>query len=157
MILCTKWFGTWAAAILLLSATAPLAQQASKPIDPQRVCQAGSQAEINQCVSERYKKADARVNAVYRRVVQIMEKGVSDAQSDRDPDLVKYNQRAIEKLRMAERAWIRYRDLHCEADSQQYEGGAAVPMYWGLCMERTTADRVEELKRTYENEDQKLE
>ncbi len=145
-------------AIVLLIGTTLVAQQTQKLADPQRDCaEAKSQMGLNQCAGEQYHKADERLNAVYRKALDIMQKNLSSAQDHKDAHQIKYNQQAIAKLRAAERAWIQYRDLHCEAARHQYEGGSMSPMIWGFCMAQTTSDRIAELKSGYEDGDQKLE
>jgi len=113
--------------------------------------------ELTQCAGKQYHKADARLNAVYRRVLEFMEKDLLDAQTDKDLEQIKYNQDAIAKLKATEKAWIQYRDLHCDAARHQNEGGSMAPMVWAFCMEQTTTDRVEELKQAYETGDRKVE
>jgi uncharacterized protein YecT (DUF1311 family) len=158
MILSSKWCAKCVAAITLLATTGLLAQQTQKSNEPQRSCdEAKSQAELNQCAGEQYHKADARLNSVYRKALDTMQKDLSDAQDHKSPDLIKYNQQAIDKLKAAERAWILYRDLHCEAARHQFEGGSMSPMVWGFCMAQTTLDRVDELKSAYQDGDRKLE
>jgi uncharacterized protein YecT (DUF1311 family) len=158
MILRSKWLMTWAAAILLLSPTVLAAQQSQKPNDPQHACDdANSQSKMNQCAGEQYQKADARLNSIYRKALETMQKDLSDAQDHKSPDLIKYSQLAIEKLKAAERAWIQYRDLHCDAAGQQYEGGSMRSMVVSDCLRQTTDHRVEEIKQAYEDGDRKLE
>jgi uncharacterized protein YecT (DUF1311 family) len=158
MILMAKGCKASTAAILLLTATTLLAQQTQKSNDPQRACdEAKSQAELNQCAGDQYHKADARLNSVYQRALDTMQKDLSDAEDHKNSDLVKYNQKAIDMLKAAERAWIQYRDLHCEAARHQFEGGSMGPMIWGFCMAQTTSDRTDELKSAYEEDDRKLE
>jgi uncharacterized protein YecT (DUF1311 family) len=144
--------------MILSLATTISGRQALKTSDPQRACDAAkSQTELKQCAGEQYHKADARLNAVYHKALEILQKDLADAQQHPDPNQVEYSQQAIEKLRAAERAWLQYRNLHCEAARHQYEGGSMSPMIWGDCMAETTLDRVKELKSAYENGDRKLE
>ena len=158
MIVPANKFFLTAAAIVLVTVTTLTAQKAQKPADLKRPCnEAKTQMELNQCAGEQYRKADARLNAVYRKVLEFMQKDLSDAQNEKDADQIKYNQEAITKLRAAEKAWIAYRDLHCDAARHQNEGGSMSPMIWAFCMEQTTSDRVEELKQAYETGDRKLE
>jgi uncharacterized protein YecT (DUF1311 family) len=158
MILCAKRFATCAAAIVLLSAPTLLGRQTQKSNYPDHACDdAKSQSELTQCAGEQYHKADARLNSIYRKALETMLKDLSDAQDHKDPDLINYSQQAIEKLKAAERAWIQYRDLHCEAARHQFEGGSMSPMIWGFCMAQTTLDRIDELKSAYEDGDRKLE
>ena len=158
MVFHARWRTFIAVAIIYPLIATLSAQQVSKLPDVQRACdEAKSQMELNQCAGKQYHKADARLNAVYRKVLEFMEKDLSDAQNGKDPEQIKYNQDAIAKLRATEKAWIQYRDLHCDAARHQNEGGSMAPMVWAFCMEQTTTDRIEELKQAYETGDRKLE
>jgi len=146
-----------ATSVVFLTTTL-MAQQTRKPDDPEHPCvNAMTQMELNQCAGEQYHKADARLNTIYRRLLETMQKDLADARDRKDSDLIKYSEQGIEKLRAAENAWIQYRDLHCEAARHQYEGGSMSPMIWGFCMAETTLDRIRELKSAYEEGDRKLE
>jgi len=138
-----------------------VAQQPANPAvaaSPERACdKAQSQIDLNQCSGEQYHLADDRLNAVYRKALDFLQKDVSDAQTRKDVEEEKYNQIAIEKLKKAERAWIQYRDLHCDAARHQVGAGSMAPMVWAFCMAGTTLHRIEELKDAYENPDRKLE
>jgi uncharacterized protein YecT (DUF1311 family) len=118
---------------------------------------AQSQMELNQCSGEQYHKADQRLNIVYNNALRLMQSDLSDAQQQGDADDVKFNRAAIEKLKAAEKAWIQYRDLHCDAARHEVGGGSMSPMIWGFCMAKTTGDRIEELKQAYETGNRKLE
>lgn len=118
--------------------------------------EAVSQFEMNECSAAQYKKADARLNRVYGKLVELMEKDLRDAQQQNHEDQQKYERTAIDKLKAAETAWIQYRDLHCDFAEQQYEGGSIRPLIWALCMKETTEHRIEELKHAY-GDDRKLE
>jgi uncharacterized protein YecT (DUF1311 family) len=142
----------------LLTITAASAQQTQKANDPEQACtDSMSQMELDQCAGQQYRKADARLNAIYHKAVDFMHADLADAQNEKDADQIKYVQQAIDKLKAAERAWIQYRDLHCEAARHQYEGGSMSPMIWGFCMAKTTLHRIDELKSAYEDGDRKLE
>jgi len=96
-------------------------------------CGAGaSQSDLNQCAGDEFQKADARLNRIYANLLKQM-KGP-----------------AVEKLKAAERVWIQYRDLHCEAARYEYEGGSMSPMVFAQCMATTTEHRIEGLKAAYD-------
>jgi uncharacterized protein YecT (DUF1311 family) len=118
---------------------------------------AQSQMELNQCSGEQYHKADQRLNVAYNSALRFMQKDLSDAQRQGYADEVQFSQTATEKLKAAEKVWIRYRDLHCDAARHEVGGGSMSPMIWGFCMAKTTEDRIEELKRAYETGNRKLE
>jgi len=146
------------ASIFLMAVSALPAHQNQKDNDLQQACNAArSQSQMNQCAGEQYHKADARLNAVYQKALEIMQRNLADAKAKKDAQLIKYDQDGIEKLKAAERAWIQYRNLHCDAAGQRYEGGSMRPMIWGQCMAETTLDRIKELRSAFEDGDLKLE
>jgi uncharacterized protein YecT (DUF1311 family) len=151
----------WIALVLLFVAAGSAQQPAESKaavLDKETPCnQSGNQAELNQCAAEQYHKADVRLNAVYRKVLESLQKDLTEAQRHHDADQAKWIQAAITKLKGAERAWTEYRNLHCDAARHQYEGGSMSIMVETFCMEKTTHDRIEELKQAYENGDRKLE
>ncbi len=109
------------------------------------------------CSGEQYRRADARLNAVYSKALELMQHNLSDAKAHNDVQQETYERTAIDKLKAAERAWIQYRNLHCDAAGQQYEGGSVRPMVFSDCMKQTTDHRIEEMKQAYEDGDRKLE
>jgi uncharacterized protein YecT (DUF1311 family) len=127
------------------------AGSASNPCD-----KANSQREMNQCSWDEYGKADAHLNAIYRKIMASLQKNLADAQKVNDAQQ-KSAEMEIENLKAAEKAWIGYRDLHCAAAKQLYDGGSIVPTVYANCMQLLTNHRIEELKATYETPDQKLE
>jgi len=126
--------------------------------DAERACDsAQAQAELNQCFGEQFKKADAHLNIVYRKILAFMQDNLSDAQRRAATDEMKNYEAAVDKLKAAEKAWIQYRDLHCDAARHEVWGGSMAPMVWAQYMEQVIQDRTEELKRAYGNGELKLE
>lgn len=83
----------------------------------------GTQAEMNRCADQQYRKQDQRLNAVYKKL-------------DKTPELVR-----------AQRAWIAFRDAECEWAVAEYEGGSIVPMAYSYCLAGMTEERVKTLER----------
>ena len=102
-----------------------------------------TQLDLNQCYGEQYRNADAHLNKIYGNLLKQL-------QSEKSAT-------AIQKLQAAEKVWIRYRDLHCEAARLEFEGGSMSPMVWAQCMDMTTNHRMEEIKAAYETGERKLE
>ena len=150
-------------AILLLLGYVGSAQQVAKPArlgaNQGYPCdKAETQAEMTACSGEQYRKADTRLNKVYAKVLSLLEHDLRDAGGGNDKQQETYERTAIDKLKTAEKAWIQYRDLHCDAAGQQYEGGSMRPMIVSDCLKQTTDHRIEEIKQAYEGEgDRKLE
>jgi uncharacterized protein YecT (DUF1311 family) len=117
---------------------------------------ASTQIEMNDCAAKEQGKADADLNAVYQKLEGLLERDLAAAQERNDEQQKVYVQSAQQKLAAAEKAWAEYRDLHCEAAGQQYEGGSIRPMVEANCRELVAKHRIEELKSAYETPDRTL-
>jgi len=114
-----------------------------------------SQADMNECYGKEYQKDDARLNRVYHKAMESLQHDLVQAGSDQAQK--QSAQTAVEDLKAAELAWIKYRDLQCEAASQQYQGGTMASMIHSMCMSMATEHRIDEIKQAHENGDGKLE
>jgi uncharacterized protein YecT (DUF1311 family) len=95
-------------------------------------CQsAGSGADTTRCFFDAYKKADEDLNRVYSKLPKVLA-----------PE-------EIEKMRVAQRLWVQFRDANCAAEKDLYAGGSAAYMVWAACMEADTRQRTVELKTMY--------
>src|SRR5215467_12437390 len=90
---------------------------------------ANTQQEMNQCSEKEHQEAEAMLTALYRQIAADLSRG-------KDPT-------ALVKLRTAEGAWRRYRDLHCEAARNQFKGGSGSAMIWSDCMTGVTLNRIQ--------------
>ena len=145
---------------LMIPACAGFAQQSAntraQPAQANPCDAATTQADMNQCSAEEYRKADAHLNTVYKNLVRLLQKDRGEAAQQSGGEQRKPETPAVQKLRAAQRQWLQYRDLHCGAVRAQYEGGTISPMLWTQCMTETTNHRIEELKHGYEMGDTKL-
>src|SRR5882762_1899922 len=64
---------------------------------------AANQRELNDCFCNQYEKADAELNRVYQQLINANEN----------------DQRFVDKLKTAQRAWIAFRDAQLEAIYQE--------------------------------------
>lgn len=103
---------------------------AALPAAAQQDCPDESQAGLNQCAGDAYKKADAALNAAYKQVMARL----------------KDSEDAAKSLVAAQRAWIGYRDAECDFMSSGVEGGSARPMIVAQCLEQETTRRTDDLK-----------
>ena len=91
--------------------------------------------EIERCVGDYLKKTDAELNTVYKRI--------AGGLTARD--------RA--NLIATQRAWLKYRDLNCNAQRVFNGGGGSLgPTNQAFCLRDLTHDRITELIRIYETE-----
>ena len=134
-----------AAALLLIAAAFP--QQAATAKKPGQDCGTlNTQMEITNCWEDQAQKADARLTAVYQKVQKAIRAKIAE---EKGGPLAGYEQRALEKLRAAELAWIHYRDAQCDAAEQQNEGGTIAPSIHAGCMKELADRRAEDLQKTY--------
>ncbi|MBF0589927.1 MAG: DUF1311 domain-containing protein [Magnetococcales bacterium] len=108
--------GTVAGALLWLSAGEALAVDCRNP---------GPQIEINYCAGEAYKRADKKLNRVWRAIPKSTRRG---------------------NLLKAQRIWIKYRDLECLAEGDPYQGGSIQSSIISSCKTRMTKTRTKELR-----------
>jgi uncharacterized protein YecT (DUF1311 family) len=85
-----------------------------------------TQADMNRCASERLARADAALNAQWRRTYNALH-GRAD------------------KLRTAQRAWLAFRDAECEVETAGSAGGTIHLMDVAGCRTRLTIDRTRQL------------
>jgi uncharacterized protein YecT (DUF1311 family) len=90
-----------------------------------------STAEQMECLGPALKKADADLNRIYQKTLK--ELPAEDAA----------------RLRKAQRAWLAYRDTHCDADQQRYSGGSIAPVVFAQCRLTLTQRRSKEIEETY--------
>lgn len=114
--------------LVALSGFSP-AQKAKDPC-----ADAQTTAEMRDCAGREYKQADDELNRVYGKLT------------------VKIGNREGRKtaLRIAQQAWIKYRDSNCDFASYLNRGGTIEPVIRYNCMTSMTASRVKELKEYLE-------
>jgi uncharacterized protein YecT (DUF1311 family) len=133
--------------------TEPPAQSAKTPAKPEPCPEAKSQVDLNECYANLYQSADTQLNATYNHIVGFMKKNLLVAQHDNGSALITHNETSLTKLLAAQRAWLAYRDAHCDSVKFQYEGGSIQPMIWAQCMADTTRQRITTLNTAYDISD----
>jgi uncharacterized protein YecT (DUF1311 family) len=116
-----------------------------------------TQMESNQCSAEQFREADAHLNTVYDKLMNSLRKELAASEQGKDSFMKTHDETAIQKLKEAERAWIQYRDLHCDAAKHEFQGGSIVPTVWSNCMKTVTNHRTEELIDAYHRDSRNLE
>jgi uncharacterized protein YecT (DUF1311 family) len=113
-------------ALLCLAAVNTAAQKApakkSPCDDPQ------DQHTMNRCAQEDFQKADAELNKVYQQLVPKLEAPHKD------------------KLKIAQRAWVAFRDAHCDCEAFSFDGGSMQPLIFASCKAQATRDRTKQLQ-----------
>lgn len=87
-----------------------------------------TQLAMNLCAAKDYERDDARLNKSYRELVAKLETARRD------------------KLRDLQLAWLKFRDLQCDFQSVQYEGGSMYSLVRSSCLADLTKQRNKDLK-----------
>ncbi len=87
--------------------------------------------DLANCLSKARDSSDAKLNSLYKDLRKRLD--VSDA----------------ERLVVAQRLWIQYRDANCSAERKLYESGTASSPAYLACLEAMTRARTKELEVTY--------
>ena len=126
------------AAVLALIPIGTVLAQEDPPLD---CANAMSQADMNQCSYMDFEKADKALNAVYKEALASAAEADKQA-AEMGPDYVG----AVKALKKAQRAWIDYRDGHCDGMGYEAVGGSMQPMLISGCQARLTEHRTKELR-----------
>jgi uncharacterized protein YecT (DUF1311 family) len=89
-----------------------------------------SQAELNDCFGNAYKKSDAQLNGLYKQIT----------------GRLKDDQATTKLLVTAQRAWVGFRDAECDFSTSAVSGGSAFGMVQAICLDRLTSKRIEDFK-----------
>jgi uncharacterized protein YecT (DUF1311 family) len=98
---------------------------------------ATAQVELTYCAEQDWIEADADLNAAYKAAMALMKQIDADLPSD--------EQGAAANLKVAQRAWISFRDAACAAEGYLMHGGSAEPMVIYGCRAGLTKVRAADL------------
>lgn len=102
-----------------------------------------STAEINICSDREYGRADAELNAVFKKVLA----SIAKAGDDKPYDAKSWEA----QLRASQRAWIAYRDADCKGlVPMEWSGGTGTTGAVLGCMIEKTRTRTKELADRYD-------
>lgn len=93
-----------------------------------------TQMEMNEIAKKDFDKADNELNKLYDILIKYL------------------NGESRKKLLSAEKAWMKYRDAHCEAVTYGYQGGSAFYLIKYSCLKGITEQRINQLRLTYQEE-----
>jgi uncharacterized protein YecT (DUF1311 family) len=89
------------------------------------------QSTMNACAQDAYRKSDAELNALYKKV---------QSRNKEDGEAGKL-------LIAAERAWVAFRDAECAFDAAPNTGGSIYPLVYFGCLDRLTRARIDQLNQ----------
>lgn len=128
--------GTFVAALALQASQAG-APRRYRCDDPQ------NQVEMTACAGIDFERADAELNATWRKAIARARSADREFEDIRGAD-DRPGSEAV--LREAQRAWIIFRDAHCTLNGYDARGGTMEPMLYNGCRARITRERTFQLR-----------
>jgi uncharacterized protein YecT (DUF1311 family) len=92
-----------------------------------------SQPEMNETAQADFEKADAKLNAVYKKTLATLD------------------DEGKKKLIAAERAWVAYRDAEAAFVADSERGGSIAPLIYSTTCRELTESRIQELHKAVNN------
>lgn len=96
-----------------------------------------SQGEMNECAYQDFQAADAKLNAEWKLAVARVK--ARDRESGDQPS-------EYDTLLAAQRAWLTYRDRHCQGEGFGMRRSAAEPRIVDSCKLKLTQARIDQLR-----------
>lgn len=91
-------------------------------------CSDGAQQQMNTCMADEYAKVDARLNAAYKKLINLLED--------------------VSKLKNAQIAWLRFRDSSCDYENSGIgRDGSLYPFVQYACRIDFSEKRIRDLQR----------
>jgi uncharacterized protein YecT (DUF1311 family) len=103
-----------------------------------------NQAAMTECQGQAARRADAAMNAVWKRLLPQMRQADAHPDDPDDPALRKEPGYA-QSLVAAQRAWLAWRDQECRIESYEWRGGTMQSYSENECMEILTRERTRQL------------
>jgi uncharacterized protein YecT (DUF1311 family) len=85
--------------------------------------------DMNMCSSQEFQVADRKLNQVYQQLQP------------------KLKSKQKQRLTIAQRSWLKFRDESCDYEMGQFEGGTLAASTYGYCRSRVTQERIKDLER----------
>ena len=92
-----------------------------------------STPEMNECAAIEQKAVEVKLNQVYRRVIDSLGANKDSAA-------------AKEKLVLAQRAWVKFREADCDAVYENWAGGTIRTIMYIGCMRQHAEQRIKDLE-----------
>lgn len=97
-----------------------------------------TQSDMTRCEVLRFERADAAMNRQWKATLAQMRDFDRTPEDDGRPGYA-------DQLLKAQRAWLAYRDAHCDSDGYRMRGGSAEPMLVAGCRAELTEQRTKQL------------
>ena len=106
------------------------------------------QVEATYCAWRDYQKADAQLNAQWKRTLQFAQQ--EDASFTQPPAPARDTRASYaDALTSAQRAWVKFRDTQCVTEGYFGRGGTIERMLVNMCLARMTRERTVQLRNLW--------
>jgi len=124
----------------------PFLLAAAPAEEPQWNCEDSvPQQVMNRCAERDFEKADAELNAQWKKAAAAMKQQDADWSAERDK-----RPGFFDTLLEAQRAWLKYRDAHCASEGYLFRDGSMEPFMVSSCKAGLTRERTKQLKMLVE-------
>lgn len=106
-----------------------------------------AQQEMNWCAAQDFHKADAALNAQWKLTTADMK-----ARDARDGEPEDGRPGHFATLLAGQRAWLKFRDAHCDLEGYLFRGGSMEPLLVATCRTELTEARTKQLKDLIEQQ-----
>lgn len=106
-----------------------------------------AQQEMNWCAAEDFRRADAAMNAQWKPTSHEMKQ--RDARDGKPTD---NRPGHFATLLAGQRAWLKFRDAHCDLEGYLFRGGSMEPLLVATCRTELTEARTKQLKDLIEQQ-----
>ena len=130
------------AAIAALTLTAITPARHAGAAEQDECADPEAQQQNKYCNAQAFWKLDGELTELYEEAVAFTTKSDRDMPPPEGPDL----KSETEALTIAEKAWLQYRDAHCDGIGYKARGGSLESILVGNCKIELTKNRMKELK-----------
>ncbi|MBN9022458.1 MAG: DUF1311 domain-containing protein [Rhizobiales bacterium] len=133
----------FAAALVVPTALVPAAVVPALADDDVPGCEnASSNVEIGNCVAAAYQKADAALNAAWKKALAVIDASSGDMPADA---LAEWKS----TLTAGQRAWVTFKEEDCGAVEYEWWGGSGASIAETTCLYEHTTHRLKQLEERY--------
>jgi uncharacterized protein YecT (DUF1311 family) len=108
--------------------------------------EAESNVEMKVCTGQAADSAMNLLSTQLRKIVDTLGVSSGDALLDR------YNVETLRRLKLSQRAWLKFRDAQCSLDASEMLFGTGEGLIYSGCLYRMTVERIQSLHRLFESE-----
>ncbi len=106
-----------------------------------------AQQEMNWCAAQEFQRADNALNAQWKLTSKEMKR-----RDERDGKPTDGRPGHMATLLAAQRAWLKFRDAHCDLDGYLFRGGSMEPLIVATCRTSLTEARTKQLQDLIEQQ-----